>query len=148
MNYQIGSEGEVREWQDMIDRDVKKLQMREIYHRKNTHVRRFKSIDETEYKNSISGNSPTKLGQNNSNGGSKLKSNMSLLYVLTHKRSASDNHKTSHDYQFHPNKSRINTKMVGMSSMTRTANVSANVSRKSSIQGIGMSGNTKEHGRE
>jgi len=68
----------------MIEKDIKQQHIKAIYHRKNTYVRRFKSVDEegTNYKGSLPSSPARERGK-------QLKSNMSLLFVLTHKRSTS-----------------------------------------------------------
>ena len=73
----------------MIDRDIKQMQIKAIYHRKNTNAmigfgKRHQSMeDEVDKKISTLPSSP------NHRSNKKLKTNMSLLYVLTHKRSNS-----------------------------------------------------------
>ena len=91
-------------------------QIKAIYHRKNTPVRRFRSVDEehTTYKGSLP-SSPSKESK------PRLKSNMSLLYVLTHKRSNSEFSKKDKS-QFGPSLAAL-----------KSANVSRKVSQYGSL---------------
>ena len=93
----LGLESECREWQSTIDRDIKQMQIKALYNRKNTkhktHNRRFKSMDE---ECDLKATSPPAPNRSNK----KLKTNMSLLYVLTHKRSNSQSAATKNTAAF------------------------------------------------
>ena len=106
------------------------MQIKAIYNRKNTkqktHNKRFKSMDE---EHDLKGTSPSLPNRSNK----KLKTNMSLLYVLTHKRSNSQSIPTK------------NTPYTSASSSPNKFDVlkSAPNSRKSSIYGTNKITSTK-----
>lgn len=82
----------IHEWSFFIERDIKKMQIKATYHTKKHTIVNRRSVD------SQKDHSPkSRLSQKYSHQASpqgvspsKLKSNFSLLHVLTHKRSTSE----------------------------------------------------------
>jgi hypothetical protein len=88
MSIPCSSPFEIKEWKAMIDKDLKQLQIKAIYHRKNTYVRRYQSVDADDQPRKTMVVSPTYANKHSAGG--KVQTNGSLLQKLTHKRSTSD----------------------------------------------------------
>lgn len=107
-------------WEGLIQKDIKILKIRHnCSNRKRTQLVR-QSLDSQKDNNLYKFSEPASPTAN-----SKVKTNMSLLYSLTHKRSTSEKPRKN-DYKFH-----INKGITSSLSVIR----SLNVSRKGSLHG-------------
>ena len=90
---------ENKEWKQLIDRDIRQLQIKDIRRKASQphHLRRFNSVDESLSKkysktpSVVTTPSASPACSPNKTRSNKKNNNMSLLFVLTHKRSNSHN---------------------------------------------------------